>query len=65
MEYRRDIKRLQTFLEGGKKKLLKEMKDEMASASKSLDFERAAILRDDGQPLHAIVGGLADSLKLR
>lgn len=46
-EYRRDIKRLQTFLEGGKKRLLKEMTDEMMSASKSLDFERAAVLRDE------------------
>jgi excinuclease ABC subunit C len=46
-EYRRDIKRLQTFLEGGKKRLLKEMRDEMQSASKALDFERAAVLRDE------------------
>ncbi len=46
-EYRRDIKRLQTFLEGGKKRLLKEMHDEMMAASKALDFERAAVLRDE------------------
>jgi excinuclease ABC subunit C len=46
-DYRRDIKRLQTFLEGGKKRLLKEMHDEMQTASKSLDFERAAVLRDE------------------
>ena len=46
-DYRRDIRRLQTFMEGGKKKLLKEMSDEMMSASKSLDFERAAVLRDE------------------
>ncbi len=46
-EYRRDIKRLQTFLEGGKKRLLKEMRDEMKTASKKLDFERAAVLRDE------------------
>ncbi|QDT11262.1 UvrABC system protein C [Planctomycetes bacterium K23_9] len=46
-EYRRDIKRLQTFMEGGKKKLLKEMKNEMLDASKGLDFERAAVLRDE------------------
>ena len=45
--YRRDIKRLQTFMEGGKKRLLKEMQDEMQAASKSLDFERAALLRDE------------------
>tara|TARA_R110002049_G_scaffold2750_2_gene21356 strand:- start:50259 stop:51626 length:1368 start_codon:yes stop_codon:yes gene_type:complete len=46
-DYRRDIKRLQTFLEGGKTRLLKEMRNEMQSASKQLDFERAAILRDE------------------
>lgn len=46
-DYRRDIRRLQTFLEGGKKRLLKEMHGEMLSASKSLDFERAAVLRDE------------------
>ena len=46
-EYRRDIKRLQTFLEGGKTRLLKEMRTEMLTASKALDFERAAVLRDE------------------
>jgi excinuclease ABC subunit C len=46
-DYRRDIRRLQTFMEGGKKKLLKEMTDEMMAASKALDFERAAVLRDE------------------
>ena len=45
--YRKDIRRLQTFLDGGKRKLLKEMNDEMRAASKALDFERAAILRDE------------------
>ncbi|MEM9827312.1 MAG: excinuclease ABC subunit UvrC [Planctomycetota bacterium] len=45
--YRRDIKRLQTFLEGGKKRLLKEMHAEMMSASKALEFEKAAVLRDE------------------
>ncbi len=53
-EYRRDIKRLQTFLEGGKKRLLKEMRDEMTEASKSLDFERAAVLRDEIEMLEKL-----------
>ncbi|MGI9473661.1 MAG: UvrB/UvrC motif-containing protein [Rubripirellula sp.] len=53
-EYRRDIKRLQTFLEGGKKRLLKEMRDEMQAASKGLDFERAAVLRDEIQMLERL-----------
>ncbi len=46
-DYRRDIKRLQTFLEGGKKRLLDEMRREMQACSKALDFERAATLRDE------------------
>ncbi len=46
-DYRRDIKRLQTFLDGGKTRLLKEMRNEMQAASKALDFERAAVLRDE------------------
>ncbi len=45
--YRRDIRRLQTFLDGGKQRLLNEMKSEMMEASKRLDFERAAIVRDE------------------
>ena len=45
--YKRDIKRLQTFLDGGKKRLLKEMRDEMMNASKAMDYEKAAVLRDE------------------
>ncbi|TWT88608.1 UvrABC system protein C [Pseudobythopirellula maris] len=46
-DYRKDIARLRTFLEGGRKKLLKEMREEMALASKELKFEKAAKLRDE------------------
>jgi len=45
--YRRDIKRLQMFLAGKKSRLLKQMRDEMAAASKQLRFEEAARLRDE------------------
>lgn len=53
-DYRADIKRLQTFLEGGKKKLLKEMLEEMQVASKALQFEKAARLRDEIQMLERL-----------
>jgi excinuclease ABC subunit C len=53
-DYRADIKRLQTFLEGGKKKLLKEMLEEMQAASKELKFEKAARLRDEIQMLQRL-----------
>ncbi|MEZ6138654.1 MAG: excinuclease ABC subunit UvrC [Pirellulaceae bacterium] len=46
-DYRLDIKRLQTFLEGGKKRLLSQMQNEMQAASKELQFEKAARLRDE------------------
>jgi len=46
-EYRRDINRLKTFLDGGKKRLIEEMKQEMLVASAALEFERAARLRDE------------------
>ena len=46
-EYRRDIHRLRMFLEGNKKKLLGEMKEEMQAASAALQFEKAARLRDE------------------
>ena len=53
-DYRRDIKRLQTFLDGGKRKLIKEMRDEMKTASSELNFERAAVLRDEIQMLEKL-----------
>ncbi len=46
-QYRKDIHRLQQFLEGRKKSLLDEMRGEMEAASKSLQFEEAARLRDE------------------
>jgi excinuclease ABC subunit C len=46
-EYRNDIKRLRLFLEGNRKKLLEELRAEMAEASASLRFEQAARVRDE------------------
>ena len=46
-EYRKDIRRLQRFLEGNKKSLLQEMHEEMNGASAELKFEDAARLRDE------------------
>ncbi len=46
-DYRKCIHRLQRFLEGGKKALLGEIREEMASAAKRLEFEEAARLRDE------------------
>lgn len=46
-EYRKEIARLRTFLEGGRKKLLKELNAEMQEASQALKFEKAGRLRDE------------------
>jgi excinuclease ABC subunit C len=46
-EYRKNIHRLQQFLEGKKQSLLAELRQDMAAAAKELRFEEAARLRDE------------------
>ena len=60
--YLKDIRRLQLFLEGKKAALLKEMEEEMKEASKALQFEKAARLRDEIKALGSLNlrGNLAD-----
>ena len=60
--YRRDIRRLQLFLDGKKDVLLKEMEEEMRESSKALQFEKAARLRDEIKALGSLNlrGNLAD-----
>lgn len=53
-EYRKDIERLKKFLEGGKKSLLKEMREEMAAAAAERRFEKAARLRDEIKALESL-----------
>ena len=53
-EYRKDIRRLQMFLEGNKTKLLKQMRDEMLVAATELAFEKAAKLRDEIEMLESL-----------
>ena len=45
-DYRRDIRKLRLFLEGKKKRLFRELREEMTAAAAELKFERAARLRD-------------------
>lgn len=45
-DYRKQIHRLQRFLEGNKQKLLRELEADMADAAKNLRFEEAAEIRD-------------------
>ncbi|MGH7221670.1 MAG: excinuclease ABC subunit UvrC [Gemmataceae bacterium] len=46
-EYRKQIRALRLVLEGKKVRLIREMEREMEEASKALQFEKAARLRDD------------------
>jgi excinuclease ABC subunit C len=46
-EYRKQIRRLRLVLEGKKERLLREMEQEMQTASAELRFEKAARLRDE------------------
>jgi len=50
-DYRDDINRLRLFLDGKKKRLLKDLHTEMQQASKELKFERAARIRDEIEAL--------------
>ena len=53
-EYRKDIRRLQMFLDGDKQKLTKQLRHEMLEASKSLAFEDAARLRDEIEMIESL-----------
>lgn len=46
-DYKKDIRRMQMFLEGKKTRLLKQLKDEMLEASKAMEYEKAGALRDE------------------
>ena len=50
-DYRRDIRRLQTFLDGGRVKLMRELDREMQQASAEKIYEKAARIRDEIQAL--------------
>ena len=54
--YNEDIGRLIQFLEGNKKKVVAGLEKEMIEASKGLQFERAARLRDEIKALNALGG---------
>ena len=53
-QYRADIDRFIRFLEGKRSAILREMKADMETASKELDFERAAALRDQLKALEKL-----------
>jgi excinuclease ABC subunit C len=52
--YRDDIHRLIRFLEGDKKTVIRDLEKEMIEASKDMNFERAAKLRDEIKALNGL-----------
>ncbi len=52
--YRQDINRLIRFLDGDKKRVLDGLERDMLEASKEMNFERAARLRDEVKALQAL-----------
>lgn len=53
-EYRKDIERLKKFLDGGKKSLIAEMREEMLQAATDRRYEKAARLRDEINMLESL-----------
>lgn len=53
-DYRADIDRFIRFLDSKRSVMLREMRQEMAEASDRLDFERAAVLRDQVKALEKL-----------
>ena len=53
-QYRQDIDRLIEFLDGNKTKVIRSLEKEMIQASKDMNFERAAQLRDEIKALNAL-----------
>ncbi|TWT60004.1 excinuclease ABC subunit UvrC [Rubinisphaera italica] len=53
-EYRKDIQKLKLFLDGQRTKLYRDLEKEMQQASKDLQFEKAAAIRDQINSLKKI-----------
>lgn len=54
-EYREIVQELTSFLQGGYKEIKNKLKDKMAHASETLDFERAIELRDQINHIEAVM----------
>jgi excinuclease ABC subunit C len=52
--YREDVNRLGRFLDGDRKSVLKDLQEEMKDASASLNFEKAAKVRDEIKALQSL-----------
>jgi len=64
-EYKEVIKQVILFLEGKEELVIKQLEGKMNHASESLQFERAAILRDQIQAIHRVIEGQRIATKVR
>lgn len=53
-DYRRDIDRFVRFIESKRSVMLREMRQEMEQASAAMDYERAAVLRDQAKAIEKL-----------
>ncbi len=56
-EYAEVIKQVILFLEGKQEKVVQELESQMNKAAEALEFERAALLRDQIQAIHEVIEG--------
>ena len=56
-DYRASLSQLMLFLEGRSEKVVKQLKAQMAGAAESLNFERAAYVRDQVRAVERVVEG--------
>jgi excinuclease ABC subunit C len=56
-EYAQVINEVILFLEGKQEKVARELKERMNRASGAIDFEKAAVLRDQLQAIHEVIEG--------
>ncbi len=56
-DYAEVIKQVILFLEGKQEKVVQELESQMNKAAEALEFERAALLRDQIQAIHQVIEG--------
>jgi excinuclease ABC subunit C len=64
-EYDEVIKQVILFLEGKQEKVVQELETKMEAAAEALDFEKAALIRDQIQALNRVVEGQRIATKVR
>ncbi len=64
-EYARVIKQVILFLEGKQERVVKELESKMNRVAEALEFEKAALLRDQIQGIHRVIEGQRIATRVR